>query len=66
LTCRIFNGKGEITPTEYQNYHYTWQKYDSNGDKDENWTREDVRTIAITQEDVNAKATFSCIVTKGS
>lgn len=66
LTCRIFNGKGEITSSEYQNYHYTWQKYDSNGDKDENWTREDVRTIAITQDDVDAKATFSCIVTKGS
>ena len=65
LTCRIFSNKGEISTEKYTEYSYTWKKYDAEGTEDESWgTEKTQRSITITSNDVNAKATFSCIVSK--
>lgn len=64
LTCRVFKGHGEVdlNGTEYT---YTWQKYNSNGEKDEIWSvNKNGKSIDIDSNDIQAKATFSCIVSK--
>ena len=64
LTCRVFKGRGEVdlNGTEYT---YTWQKYNSSGEKDEIWSvNKNGKSIDIDNNDVQAKATFSCIVSK--
>ena len=65
LTCRIFSNKGEISSEKYAEYSYTWKKYDAEGIEDETWgAGKTQQSITITSNDVNAKATFSCIVSK--
>lgn len=65
LTCRIFSNKGEISSEKYAEYSYTWKKYDAEGIEDESWgAGKTQQSITITSNDVNAKATFSCIVSK--
>lgn len=65
LTCRIFSNKGEISSEKYTEYSYTWKKYDAEGIEDESWgAGKTQQSIIITSNDVNAKATFSCIVSK--
>lgn len=69
LKCRVFNAYGEVDiDTENTKYIYTWEKY-VNGVKDENWRNAGKyvgKTVEITSNDVSAKATFSCTVTKAT
>lgn len=69
LKCRVFNAYGEVDiDTENTKYIYTWEKY-VNGVKDENWRNAGKyvgKTVKITSNDVSAKATFSCTVTKAT
>lgn len=69
LKCRVFNAYGEVDiDTENTKYIYTWEKY-VNGVKDENWRNGGKyvgKTVKITSNDVSAKATFSCTVTKAT
>ena len=62
LTCRVFNGTGELDE-QGTKYIYTWEKYDAEGQKDDSWTRTG-KTTNITSSDVSAKAVFSCTITK--
>lgn len=69
LKCRVFNAYGEVDiDTENTKYIYTWEKY-VNGVKDANWRdggKYVGKTVEITSNDVSAKATFSCTVTKAT
>ena len=69
LKCRVFNAYGEVDiDTENTKYIYTWEKY-VNGVKDENWRNAGKyvgKTVEVTSNDVSAKATFSCTVTKAT
>lgn len=60
LICRVFNAYGEVEDSS--KYTYTWEKY-VNGTKDSAWSRTG-KQISIDQNDVTAKATFACVVTK--
>ena len=67
LKCRVFNAYGEVDTTGTK-YKYTWEKY-VNGVKDANWRdggKYVGKTVEITSNDVSAKATFSCTVTKAT
>lgn len=67
LKCRVFNAYGEVDTTGTK-YKYTWEKY-VNGVKDANWRNGGKyvgKTVEITSNDVSAKATFSCTVTKAT
>lgn len=63
LTCRLFDGNGEITGNNKAKYTFTWEKYDNKGIKDTNWSAAG-ESITITSDDVSSKATFTCVVTK--
>lgn len=67
LKCRVFGGDGEedIAGTKYI---YTWEKY-VKGSKDTTWRETGSvtgKTVEINQDDVSAKATFSCTITKAT
>lgn len=68
LTCRVFSNNGELTSDKISELAFTWEKYDSDGKKDESWiaTLNEGKSysIKITKDDINKKATFSCTVTK--
>ena len=65
LKCRVFGRDGE-EDTAGTKYIYTWEKY-VNGNKDTTWRETGSvtgKTVEINQDDVSAKATFSCTITK--
>lgn len=67
LKCRVFSGNGEEDAAGTK-YIYTWEKY-VNGSKDTTWRETGSvtgKTVEINQDDVNAKATFSCTITKAT
>lgn len=60
LTCKVFDGTGEID-AEGTKYNYKWYKTDANNDET---LFDEGKTITIGRDDVTAKAVFSCIVEK--
>lgn len=66
LKCRVFDASLGEVDTAGTAYTYTWEKY-VDGSKDTTWrTTGQVigKEIEITDQDVTAKATFACTVTK--
>lgn len=61
LKCRVFDAYGEVDATGTK-YTYTWEKYNSNGVKDQAWTKAG-KIIEISSNDVDAKAVFTCTIT---
>lgn len=61
LKCRVFDAYGEVD-TAGTKYTYTWEKYNSSGIKDQNWTKTG-KTTQISSSDVDAKAVFTCTIT---
>ena len=60
------------TDPDFTKYLYQWERYDKDGNKDENFEVTNVEvngipqlnTIVIKEEDVWQKATFNCIIYK--
>lgn len=62
--------KGDLIPDEvlFQEYKYSWSKYDANGNPDEEWNNQyssqNIKSVSITHKDVYRKSIFNCILLK--
>jgi hypothetical protein len=61
LTVRVSQENIDITEN-FDDEHFIWEKYDSNGVRDPEWYRYG-KTIYIDNTDVFKKAVFNCVLT---